>query len=144
MSSDNSDWFKPVEIKDMPSSDDFMNFEEDLEDAVHCDEVENEEFLSQETENAEQEIEHDVIELNEDRDVIEESEEENEPECHVTSPDLVKDHDVITEENETDRDVIEESDEDSVVAMFTVPYESLIFHLMKKFLLIIQQRFPHC
>ena len=86
MSSDNSDWFKPVEIKDMPSNDDFMNFEEDLEDAVHCDEVENEEFLSQETENAEQETEHDVIELNEDRDVIEESEEENET-----------DHDVIEE-----------------------------------------------
>ena len=138
LSSDNSDWFKPVEIKDMPSNDDFMNFEEDLEDAVHCDEVEKEEFLSQETENAKQETEHDVIELNEDRDVIEESEEENEPEHHVTSPDLVKDcdviaeenetdHDVIAEENETNRDVIEESDEDSVVAMFTVPYESSDF-----------------
>ena len=99
LSSDNSNWFKPVEIKDMPSNDDFMNFEEDLEDAVHCDEVENEEFLSQETENAKQETEHDVIELNEDRDVIEESEEENEPERHVTSPDLVKDGDVIAEES---------------------------------------------
>ena len=80
LSSDNSDWFKPVEIKDMPSNDEFMNFEEDLEDAVHCDEVENEEFLSQETENAEQETECDVIEeeeeLNDDHDVIEESEEE--------------------------------------------------------------------
>ena len=62
----------------MLSNDDFMNFEEDLEDAVHCDEVENEEFLSQETENAEQETERDVIEeeeqLNDNHDVIEESE----------------------------------------------------------------------
>ena len=88
--------------------------------------------------NAEQETEHDVIELNEDCDVMEESEEENEPEHHVTSPDLVKDRDVIAEEsetdcdviaeeNKTDHDVIEESDEDSVVAMFTVPYESSDF-----------------
>ena len=127
LSSDNSYWFKPVEIKDMPSNNEFMNFEEDLEDAVHCDEVENEEFLSQETENAEQETEHDVIEeeeqLNDNRDVIKESEEENEPECDVTSPQLVEDRDVIAEENETDCDVIEESDEDSVVALFTVPYE---------------------
>ena len=131
MSSDNSNWFKPVEIKDMPSKDDFMNFEGDLEDAVHCDEVENEEFLFQETENAEQETEHDVIEeeeeLNDDRDVIEESEEENEPEHDITSPELVEDHDVIAEENKTDCDVIEESDEDSVVALFTVPYESSDF-----------------
>ena len=46
LSSDNSDWFKPVQIKGMPSNDEFMNFEEDLEDAVHCDEVENKESLS--------------------------------------------------------------------------------------------------
>ena len=152
LSSDNSDWFKPVQIKDMPSNDEFMNFEEDLEDAVHCDEVENEEFLSQEeenepehdvtspelvedhdviAENAEQETERDVIEdekqLNDNRDVIEEYEEGNEPERDVTSPELVEDHDVIAEENETDHDVIEEPDEDSVVALFTVPYESSDF-----------------
>ena len=52
---------------------------------------------------------------------------ENEPERDVTSPQLVEDRDVIAEENETDRDVIEESDEDSVVALFTVPYESSDF-----------------
>ena len=49
----------------------------------------------------------------EDRDVIAE---ESKTDC-----------DVFAEENETDRDVIEESDEDSVVAMFTVPYESSDF-----------------
>ena len=131
LSSDNSNWFKPVEIKDIPSNDEFMNFEENLEDAVHCDEVENEKFLSQETQNAKQETEHDVIEeeeeLNDDSDVIEESEEENEPEHDVTSPELVEDCDVIAEENETDHDVIEESDEDSVMALFTMPYESSDF-----------------
>ena len=40
---------------------------------------------------------------------------------------MVEDCDVIAEENETDCDVIEESDEDSVVALFTVPYESSDF-----------------
>ena len=69
----------------MPSNDEFMHYEEDLEDAVHCDEVENEEFLSVETENAEEEED-----LNDDHDVIEENEtqcdesEDNEPEHDVT------------------------------------------------------------
>ena len=134
LSSDNSDWFKPVEIKDMPSNDEFMHYEEDLEDAVHCDEVENQEFLSVETENAEEEED-----LNDDLDVIEENKtqhdesEDNEPECDVTRPEvqkeLVEDRDVSAEENKTQRDVIEESDEseDSVVALYTVPYESSDF-----------------
>ena len=39
----------------------------------------------------------------------------------------MEDHDVIAEENKTDHDVIEESDEDSVMALFTVPYESSDF-----------------
>ena len=90
LSSDNSDWFKPVEIKDMPSNDDFMHYEEDLEDAVHYDEVENEEFYV-ETENAEEEED-----LNDDRDVIKENitqhdeSEDNEPESDVTKPEVQK------------------------------------------------------
>ena len=130
LSSDNSDWFKPVEIKDnMPSNDEFMPFEDDREDAVHCDEVENEEFLSQETEHY---VIEDEEKLNDNRDVIEESEEENKPEHDVTSPEaqeLVVDSDVIAEENETKRDVIEESDEseNSVVQHYTEPYESSDF-----------------
>ena len=79
LSSDNSNWFKPVEIKDMPSNDEFIHYEDGLKDAVHCDEVENEEFLSVETENAEQETECDVKEEEE------ESEEDNKPECDITS-----------------------------------------------------------
>ena len=133
LSSDNSDWFKPVEIKDMPSNNDFMHYEEDLEDAVHCDEVENEEFYV-ETENAEEEED-----LNHDRDVIKENKtqhdenEDNEPERDVTKPEvqkeLVEDLDVNAEKNETQHDVIEESyeSEDSVVALYTVPYESSDF-----------------
>ena len=48
--------------------------------------------------------------------------EDNEPEHDVTRPEvqkeLVEDRDVIAEENESDES------EDSVVALFTVPYES--------------------
>ena len=69
----------------------------------------------------------------EDHDAIEESEGDNKPEHDVTSPEvqkeLVEDRDVIAEENKTQHDVIEELDEseDSVVALFTVPYESSDF-----------------
>ena len=56
--------------------------------------------------------------------------EDNEPDRDITRPEvqkeLVEDCDVNAEENETQHDVIEESDEseDSVVALYTVPYES--------------------
>ena len=76
----------------------------------------------------------------EDRDVTaEENEtqhdesEDNEPDRDITRPEvqkeLVEDRDVNAEENKTQHDVIEESDEseDSVVALYTVPYESSDF-----------------
>ena len=144
LSSDNSDWFKPVEIKDMPSNNEFMHYEEDLEedleDAVHCDVIEEseEENKTQRNESEDNKPEHDVTrpevqkELVEDRDVIAEGNktehdviEDNKPERDVTRPEvqkeLVEDRDVIAEENESDES------EDSVVALFTVPYESSDF-----------------
>ena len=35
------DWFKAVEVQDRPNNDAFMQFEEEIDDTVHCDEIEN-------------------------------------------------------------------------------------------------------
>ena len=93
----------------------------------------------------------------EDRDVTAEENktqhdesEDNEPDCDVTRPEvqkeLVEDRDVNTEENETQHDVIEESDEseDSVVALYTVPYESSDFSSDEDSPPNFSTEIPHC
>jgi len=98
------DWFKAVEVEDRPNNDAFMQFEEEIDDTVHCDEIENEDYT-----------EHYVTEDNNNvtEEIVEERDEE-----------IVEEGDLdVTEE---ERDVTEEGKEsdDSLVELYTIPYKS--------------------
>ena len=131
---------QPFEIRKRPGNEQHMHFEEDVEETVHCDEVEEENRdvmeESEVEENSDVIIEESDEENQEHCDVIEDEqegeviiEEENQEKRDVIDEEGKEnsDSDVIIEESEEEtqenRDVIEESDS-SMVELFTVPYES--------------------
>ena len=148
LSSDSSgQWFKPFEIRKRPGNEQHMHFEEDVEETVHCDEVEeenrdvieeseveeeNRDVIIEESEESEEEN-GDVIEEEEDHDVIKESEVQEkcdvieESEVQEEKRDVIEESEVeeekcdVIEQSEVE---VEESDDSSVVELFTVPYES--------------------
>ena len=130
LSSDSSaQWFKPVKIRERPSNEQFMQFEDDVEETVHFDEVEeeNRDVIEEESEAEEENsdvIEESEVEEEEKRDVIKESEDQEEKRDVIEESEesevQEEKHDVI-EESEVE---VEESDDSSVVELFTVPYES--------------------
>ena len=122
------DWFKAVEVEDRPNNDAFMQFEEKIDDTVHCDEIENEDYtepyVTEDNNNVTEEIveEYDgeIVEEG-DRDVTDEEHDVTEEESDKETVEE-GDRDVTEEE----RDVTEEGKEsdDSLVELYTIPYES--------------------
>ena len=122
------DWFKAVEVEDRPNNDAFMQFEEEIDDTVHCDEIENEDYteryVTEDNNNVLEEIveeyDEEIVEEG-DRDVTDEERDDTEEESDKETVEE-GDRDVTEEE----RDVTEEGKEsdDSLVELYTIPYES--------------------
>ena len=122
------DWFKAVEVEDRPNNDAFMQFEEEIDDTVHCDEIENEDYtepyVTEDNNNVSEEIveeyDEEIVEEG-DRDVTDEERDVTEEESDKETVEE-GDRDVTEEE----RDVTEEGKEsdDSLVELYTIPYES--------------------
>ena len=116
------DWFKAVEVEDRPNNDAFMQFEEEIDDTVHCDEIENEDYTEHYVTEDNNNVTEEIVDTEEEHDVTEEEE------CDVTE----EEHDVTEEEHdeeiveEGEHDVTEEGNDsdDSLVELYTIPYES--------------------
>ena len=107
-------WFKVVEVEDRPNNDAFMQFEEEIDETVHCDEIENEDYTERYVTEDNNNVTEEIFDTEEEHDVTEE-------ECDVTEEEHDKeiveegDHDVTEEGNDSD---------DSLVELYTIPYES--------------------
>ena len=117
------DWFKAVEVGDRRNNDAFMQFEEEIDNTVHCDEIENEDYTERYV--TEEIVDTDVTE---ERDVTEDERDVTEDERDVTEEEREEE---IVEEGDRDvteeeRDVTEEGNDsdDSLVELYTIPYES--------------------
>ena len=100
------DCFKAVEVEDRPNNDAFMQFEEEIDDTVHCDEIENEDYTEHYVTEDNNNITEEIVDTEEECDVTEEEHDVTEEECDVTE----EEHDEeIVEEGE--RDVTEEGND---------------------------------
>ena len=154
--------FKPVEVEDRPNNDAFMQFEEEIDDTVHCDELENDDYADLMADTEEKDQEHDVTEAEEGTEEIEERDvtdtmadtDKKDQEHYVTEHDVTQEivvdteeqqdrdvtQEVVDTEEQQDRDVTqevvdtEEGDHDvtdegndsdeSLVELYTIPYQS--------------------
>ena len=103
------DWFKAVEVEDRPNNDAFMQFEEEINDTVHCDEIENEDYTEHYVTEDNNNVTEEIFDTEEERDVTEEEHDEEiveEGDHDVTE----EEHDVTEEEH--DEEIVEEGDRD--------------------------------
>ena len=109
------DWFKAIEVEDRPNNNAFMQFEEEIDDTVHCDEIENEDYTEHYVIEDNNNVTEEIVDTEEEHDVTEEEE------CDVTEEEHGEE---IVEEGE--HDVTEEGNDsdDSLVELYTIPYES--------------------
>ena len=123
------DWFKAVEVEDRPNNDAFMQFEEEIDDTVHCDEIENEDYTEHYVTEDNNNVTEEIIDTEEECDVTEEEE------CDVIEEerDVTEEEHDVTEE-ERDKEIVEEGEhdvteegndsDDSLVELYTIPYKS--------------------
>ena len=122
------DWFKAVEVEDRPNNDAFMQFEEETDDTVHCDEIENEDYTERCVTEDNNNVSEEIVEEY-DEEIVEEGDRDiTDEECDVTEEE--SDQETVEEGDcdvtEEEHDVTEEGKEsdDSLVELYTIPYRS--------------------
>ena len=149
-------------MEDRPNNDVFMQFEEEIDDTIHCDEIENEDYtghyVTEDNNNVTEEIveteeECDVTEeecdvTEEERDVTEEECDVTEEECDVTEEEhdeeIVEEgeHDVTEESNDSDDSLVELYTYLIKVLQITVQMMSYLQSINQKYLLCKVMRMP--